>query len=405
MNTIQLRFLAAAVLLSVSVSAQTSTAKKSTTTAAPAKTSTTTKTVTTAKTTPFKAKTSAKKKTTKSAATSTVTKTATAVTTPTSATNGGATINFKPVTGNNVVVVSPTQMSAKTETSTTPANTQSVAPGTGSTNGGKGASMGGSTTTSNSTGNTTTTTTNTGTTPTGKGGSMGGTTTTTTNSTTTTGGNILTDVLGGGTGDITQLDAASAIKDALSKGITTGVNKVSVTDGYFGNSLIKIPFPQDVQIVESTLRSFGMGGMIDDLVLSLNRSAEQAAGQAGPIFLNSIKQMTITDALNIVGNQQPDAATQFLQRVTTESLVGAFKPSIKGALDKTLATKYWSDITGYYNKIPFVSPVNSDLPDYVTRKAISGLFVMIAQEEAKIRKNPVATGSAIVDKVFGAFKK
>lgn len=205
--------------------------------------------------------------------------------------------------------------------------------------------------------------------------------------------------------DITQGDAASAIKEALMKGVSAGVSKVSVTDGYFGNSFIKIPFPQDVQIVESTLRSFGMGSMIDNLVLSLNRAAENAAVQAGPIFLNGIKQMTLNDAISIVSNKQPDAATQFLQRTTTESLVSAFKPSIQTALDKTLATKYWSDITGYYNKIPFVSPVNTNLPDYVTRKAITGLFYMVAQEEAKIRKDPINQGSDIINKVFGAFKK
>ncbi len=215
--------------------------------------------------------------------------------------------------------------------------------------------------------------------------------------TNTNGGNIITD--------ITQGDAASAIKEALMKGVITGVSKVAVTDGYFGNSFIKIPFPQDVQIVESTLRSFGMGSMIDNLVMSLNRAAENAATQAGPIFINGIKQMTLNDAISIVSNKQADAATQFLQRTTTESLVSAFKPSIQTALDKTLATKYWSDITGYYNKIPFVSPVNTNLPDYVTRKAITGLFYMVAQEEAKIRKDPINQGSEIINKVFGAFKK
>lgn len=262
------------------------------------------------------------------------------------------------------------------------------------------------TTTTNQTSPTTPAATNTQTRP----GADGGNTNTNTNTNTqsrpgadnsntnnnTNGGNLITD--------ITQGDAASAIKEALMKGVSAGVAKVAVTDGYFGNSFIKIPFPQDVQIVESTLRSFGMGSMIDNLVLSLNRAAENAAVQAGPIFLNGIKQMTLNDAINIVSNKQPDAATQFLQRTTTESLVAAFKPSIQTALDKTLATKYWSDITGYYNKIPFVSPVNTNLPDYVTRKAITGLFYMVAQEEAKIRKDPINQGSEIINKVFGAFR-
>jgi len=217
------------------------------------------------------------------------------------------------------------------------------------------------------------------------------------NNTNTGGGNSVINT-------ITEGDASSAIKEALIKGVQVGVDKVSVTDGYFGNNIIKIPFPAQVKQVESTLRSVGMGSVVDNAVLSMNRAAESAAKQAGPIFLNGIKQMTVTDAVNIVSNQQPDAATQFLKRTTTESLVASFKPSIKTALDKTLATKYWGDITGYYNKLPFVNPVNTDLPDYVTRKAIDGLFYMVAQEEAKIRKDPLNETSNIIKDVFGKVK-
>ena len=246
-----------------------------------------------------------------------------------------------------------------------------------------------------STGSTTTTTTTTSpaptTTTTGSGkGSMGsGTTSTATNST-----------LAG----ISNLDAASAIKEALSKGVMAGVNKVSVTDGYFKNQLIKILLPAEVKQVESSMRQIGMGSTIDKLIQSMNRAAEGAAKQAGPIFLNSIKQMTINDALKIVGNQQPDAATQFLQNTATESLVTAFRPSIKSALDKTMTTKLWTEVTTRYNKIPFVRKINTDLTDHVTRAAIKGLFVMVAQEEAKIRKDPGGQASSIIDKVFGAIK-
>lgn len=218
---------------------------------------------------------------------------------------------------------------------------------------------------------------------------LSGTTTTTTSSS---------------SGNFTQAEAAEAIKQALTNGITNGVQKVSVTDGYFKNLAIKIPFPSQAKQVESTLRSIGLGSMIDKMVLTINRSAETAAKQATPIFVNSIKQMTITDAINIVSNKQPDAATQFLQRTTTEQLVVAFKPSIKSALDKTLATKYWGDIMSRYNRIPFVTKVNTDLPDYVTRKAIDGLFYVVAQEEAKIRKDPMAQTTDILKKVFGGIK-
>lgn len=220
-------------------------------------------------------------------------------------------------------------------------------------------------------------------------------------------GGVLEQVTGNGNNsavNFTQGEAADAIKEALTKGITAGVNKVSVTDGFFKNAAIKIPFPKEVKVVETTLRQIGLGSLIDNFVLSLNRAAESAAKQATPIFINSIKQLTITDAINIVNNQQPDAATRFLERTTTEQLVTAFKPSIKTALDKSLATKYWKDITTRYNKIPFVNKVNTDLPDYATRKAITGLFYMVAQEEAKIRKDPKGTASSIIDKVFGSIK-
>lgn len=208
----------------------------------------------------------------------------------------------------------------------------------------------------------------------------------------------------GGNTNFTQTEAVNAIKEALTKGITNGVQKVSVTDGFFKNTFIKILMPPEAQKAESTLRSLGMGKLVDNAVLSMNRAAESASKQATPIFVNAIKQMTIADAINIVNNRQTDAATQFLQRTTTEQLVTSFKPPIKTALDQTLATKYWKDLTTYYNKIPLVQKVNTDLSDYVTRKAISGLFYMVAQEEAKIRKDPAARTSDLLKKVFGNIK-
>lgn len=202
----------------------------------------------------------------------------------------------------------------------------------------------------------------------------------------------------------TQDEAGQAIKEALTKGITHGVDLVSVTDGYFKNPSIKIPFPPDAQRVESALRAAGLGSQVDQAVESFNHAAENAAKAATNIFINAIKQLTITDAINIVNNKQQDAATQFLKRTTTDQLVAAFKPTIKDALDKSRATKYWSDIMNVYNRIPFHSPVNTDLPDYVTHKAIDGLFYMIAQEEAKIRKDPMAQTSDLLKKVFGNAK-
>lgn len=273
-----------------------------------------------------------------------------------------------------------------------------------------------STTTTTSSGSSTTTTNTTpASTSTGKGGKMGSGTSTSTGSSTSTSttstgtstsgggiGDVIGSVLGGATGgDYTQGDAANAIKDALLNGITNGVKIVSVKDGYFGNSLIKIPFPTEAQPIVSALQMIGAGSLVDKLVLQINRSAEEAAVQATPIFVNSIKQLTIADAVNIVSNQQNDAATQFLKRTTNEQLVAAFRPKIKGVLDKTMTTQLWSEIMGTYNQIPFVQKINPDLTDFVTRKALDGLFVMVAKEEAKIRKDPMAQTTDILKKVFG----
>ena len=217
-------------------------------------------------------------------------------------------------------------------------------------------------------------------------------------------GNTVGINTGSAGGGFTQDEAARAIKEALSNGIIKGVDKVSVADGYFKNPSIKIPFPPEAQKVENALRGIGMGSMVDDVVSSMNHAAENAAKAAANIFLNAIKQMTLNDAMNMVNNKQQDAATQFLQRTTTDQLVSAFKPSIKEALDKTGASKYWSDVMNQYNKIPFVSKVETDLPEYATRKAISGLFFMIAKEEAAIRKDPLARTSDLLKKVFGSVK-
>lgn len=208
----------------------------------------------------------------------------------------------------------------------------------------------------------------------------------------------------GGGGGFSQDEAGRAIKEALTNGITHGVNIVSVTDGYFKNDAIKIPFPPDAKRVEDALRRAGMGAKVDEAILSFNRAAEQAASKALPIFTDAITHMTMSDAVGMVNTKQQDACTQYLQKSTTDQLVAAFKPSIKDALDKVGATKYWAEIMTEYNKIPFVQKVNTDLPDYVTRKAISGLFYMVAKEEAKIRTDVNARTSDLLKKVFGNAK-
>jgi len=201
-------------------------------------------------------------------------------------------------------------------------------------------------------------------------------------------------------GSFTESEAVQGIREALINGTGKGVDLVSLKDGYFGNATIKIPFPDEAKMVESRLRSMGMGKQVDEAILSINRAAEDAATQAKPIFISAIREMTIQDAISIVKGPE-DAATSYLRKTTTAQLTEQFKPVIKTSLDKVNATKYWTDLINAYNKIPLVQKVNPDLSAYVTTKAIDGLFVMIAVEEKKIRKDPVARTSEILKKVFG----
>ncbi len=202
-----------------------------------------------------------------------------------------------------------------------------------------------------------------------------------------------------GASGFTESEAGSAIKEALNNGVKKGVSLLSQENGYFGNPKIKIPFPEEAKSVETKLRSMGMGDKIDEVVLSLNRAAEDAASEATDIFIGAIKEMTMKDAVNIVKGED-DAATQYLKSHTTEELSADFKPIIKASLDKVNATKYWKDVTSIYNKLPFVKKVDSDLTQYATEKAIDGVFVKIADEEKDIRDNPSARTSALLKKVF-----
>lgn len=199
--------------------------------------------------------------------------------------------------------------------------------------------------------------------------------------------------------------ASSGLQEALIQGIKKGVEIVSKTDGYLGNPLIKIPFPQEFSMVEGAVRKIGLGNVADQAVTSMNRAAEQAASDALPIFLDAIKQLNFTDVMSILSGSNDRAATDFLQRTTSDQLVQKFKPTISDALGKVEATRYWGQIMGAYNQIPLVQKVNPDLPDYVTKRAIEGLFTMVAQEEKNIRQNPVARTTDVLQQVFGGITK
>lgn len=212
----------------------------------------------------------------------------------------------------------------------------------------------------------------------------------------------LAGVVNGVTGGaLTTDEIARGLKEALTVGINNSSAKASAFDGYLGNSMIKLLFPPEAQKVEAKLRQIGLGGECDKFITALNRGAEDAAKYAAPIFIDAITKMTISDALGILKGDK-DAATQYLKRSSTTALVAAFSPVIESSLAKTNATKAYTDIANLYNKIPLVQKVNPDLKQYATNKAIDGLFLLVAQEEANIRENPVARVSDLLKRVFGS---
>jgi len=198
---------------------------------------------------------------------------------------------------------------------------------------------------------------------------------------------------------LTEEEVGRGLKEALSKGAEAAAAKVSATDGFFKNEAIKLLWPEDAKKVESKLRSMGMNKLCDDFTLSINRAAEEACKKAAPIFINAISSMTLQDAMGILrGNER--AATDYLQRTTSPQLRSAFQPEIEKALQQVNATKYWTDIATIYNKIPLVTPVTTDLPGFVTDKAMTGLFVYVAEKEAAIRNNPLERTTELLKRVF-----
>ncbi|HTB32917.1 MAG TPA: DUF4197 domain-containing protein [Bacteroidia bacterium] len=208
----------------------------------------------------------------------------------------------------------------------------------------------------------------------------------------------------GGSGALSNDDIVNGLKDALKVGSNNAGSSASKTDGFYKNDQIRIPFPPDAEKVRTTAVSLGMQQQVDDFVLSMNRAAEKAAVKTAPIFLNAITSMGIDDGMKILKGPD-DAATQYMQSKTRQQLHDVFLPIVKAAIDSVQVTKYWKPLADTYNKDPFVTKVNPDLNEYVTQKALDGLFVLLAAEELKIRKNPMARVDDILKKVFGSLDK
>ncbi|WP_375445926.1 DUF4197 domain-containing protein [uncultured Fibrella sp.] len=202
-------------------------------------------------------------------------------------------------------------------------------------------------------------------------------------------------------GSLSSTEIATGLKEALRVGIDKGATQASALDGYNKNTLIKILFPPEAQRIESRLRQLGFGNQVDQFVLALNRSAEDAAKKAKPVFFKAITQMSISDAVGILRGGQ-DAATQYLRRTTGQQLVSEFTPIIDSTLQKNNATRYYNTLASTYNRLPLVKPVNANLTEYATNKAVDGLFILVAQEEKRIREDPVARVTDILKRVFGS---
>lgn len=195
------------------------------------------------------------------------------------------------------------------------------------------------------------------------------------------------------------IDIGAGLKEALNNGISKQVSKLTEVDGFYKNEAVKILMPEELQKVDKALRKVGLSSLADDGIKMLNRAAEDAVKESTPIFVDAVKNMSFTDAKNILmGNES--AATTYLETTTTTPLYAKFNPVIKNSFNKVGADKVWANIISKYNKIPFVTKVNPDLTDYTTNKALEGVFKMIAVEEKNIRTNLNSRTSSLLQQVF-----
>ena len=200
---------------------------------------------------------------------------------------------------------------------------------------------------------------------------------------------------------LSNADIAAGLREALDNGIDKQVTKLTKTDGFYKNQLVKILLPAELQKVDKTLRDIGLGNLADEGLKLMNRAAEDAVKEATPIFVSAVKDITFADARDILlGNNQ--AATNYLRGATSSQLYAKFSPVIKSSFSKVGADKVWSTIITKYNQVPMVNDINPDLTDYVTNEALDGVFTMIAVEEKDIRNNINARTSELLKRVFAA---
>lgn len=200
-------------------------------------------------------------------------------------------------------------------------------------------------------------------------------------------------------GVLGNTEIAAGLRQALDFGVEKQVTKLTQTDGFYKNQLVKILLPAELQKVDKGLRDIGLGSLADEGIKALNRAAEDAVKEATPIFVDAVKRITFADAKNILLGQD-DAATQYLTNKTQTALYAKFQPVINNSFAKVGADQIWSNLINRYNAIPFTTDVNPDLTDYVTGQALKGVYTMIAVEEKEIRTKVSSRTTDLLRKVF-----
>ncbi|MDK9713970.1 MAG: DUF4197 domain-containing protein [Sulfuritalea sp.] len=201
--------------------------------------------------------------------------------------------------------------------------------------------------------------------------------------------------------DISRRDANGGLKEALTQGAAKAVDVLGRQDGFLGNPKVRIPLPESVQKVEGLMRGLGMGKQADELLTAMNRAAEAAVPQAKVLLVNSIKQMSVEDAKSILSGGE-DSATQYFRRTTSGPLAEKFKPVVQKAIARVKLAEKYDQFAGKAAKFGLVREQDAHLENYVTQKALDGLYLMIAEEEKAIRKNPAEAVGKLAKKVFGA---
>lgn len=215
------------------------------------------------------------------------------------------------------------------------------------------------------------------------------------------GGNASSSDTGSAVSGLSDQETSDGLKLALNQGVSKAVSALGAADGFMGNSEVKIPLPDSLKKVEKGMRMVGMGKQADELVLKMNRAAEQAVPEAKTLLVNSIKQMSLSDAKNILTGPQ-DAATQYFKKTTSTDMAAKFLPIVQKATENVQLANSYNKYAEMGSKFGVIKKEDANLNQYVTQKALDGVYFMIAKEEAAIRQDPLGQASSLLKKVFAA---